>query len=145
RRHRPRRRASPARLQSRGFESFVPSGAKAARSLTPRGRLDSFMDNEKDRFGDKLRDAEHAREDKFFAERDRELLEKLRREVAAEGAPSCPICNAALERIDDPPLRLYACGKLHGWWIAGSDLQTGDEAGVCAAFGRLLAVARRRA
>ncbi len=41
------------------------------------------MGNEqKDRFGDKLRDLEHAREDKFFADRDKELLAKLRKTAA---------------------------------------------------------------
>ena len=35
-------------------------------------------DSGKDRLGDKLRDLEHAREDIFFAQRDRELIEKLR-------------------------------------------------------------------
>ncbi len=39
--------------------------------------------SEKDRLGDKLRDLEHAREDLYFAERDRELIEKLRAEAAA--------------------------------------------------------------
>lgn len=35
-------------------------------------------DSGKDRLGDKLRDLEHAREDQFFAKRDRELIEQLR-------------------------------------------------------------------
>lgn len=35
-------------------------------------------DSGKDRLGEKLRDLEHAREDVFFAQRDRELIEKLR-------------------------------------------------------------------
>lgn len=35
-------------------------------------------DTSKDRLGDKLRDLEHAREDLFFAKRDRELIEQLR-------------------------------------------------------------------
>lgn len=35
-------------------------------------------DSGKDRLGDKLRDLEHAREDLFFAKRDRELIEQLR-------------------------------------------------------------------
>lgn len=35
-------------------------------------------DSGKDRLGDKLRDLEHAREDQFFAKRDRELIEQMR-------------------------------------------------------------------
>lgn len=46
------------------------------------------MGNEqKDRFGDKLRDLEQAREDKFFADRDRELLAKLKQKKESP-APS---------------------------------------------------------
>ena len=36
------------------------------------------MENEKDRFGDTMRLVEKAKEDIYFAERDREVLEKLR-------------------------------------------------------------------
>ena len=35
-------------------------------------------DSGKDRLGEKLKDLEHAREDIFFAERDRQLIDKLR-------------------------------------------------------------------
>lgn len=38
-----------------------------------------MANGEKDRLGDKLKDLEKAREDKFFAEREKELLEKMRR------------------------------------------------------------------
>ena len=40
--------------------------------------------DEKDRLGDKLRDVERAREDLYFAERDRKLLEQLRQAKAGE-------------------------------------------------------------
>jgi len=40
-------------------------------------------DTGKDRLGQKLHDLEQGREDVFFAERDRELIEKLRREASA--------------------------------------------------------------
>lgn len=35
-------------------------------------------DSGRDKLGEKLRDLEHAREDQFFAQRDRELIEQLR-------------------------------------------------------------------
>jgi len=38
------------------------------------------MAEEKDRLGNKLRDVEKGREDDYFARRDRELLEKMRKE-----------------------------------------------------------------
>ncbi len=37
-------------------------------------------DDQKDRLGDKLRDLEKAREDDYFARRDREALEKMRKQ-----------------------------------------------------------------
>lgn len=49
---------------------------------------------ERDRYGDKLKESERGREDDYFARRDRELIAKMRaREV---GAP-CPQCGAALQ------------------------------------------------
>ena len=44
------------------------------------------MADEKDRYGDKLRDVERGREDSYFAERDRELLEKIRGKTTVPGA-----------------------------------------------------------
>jgi hypothetical protein len=39
------------------------------------------METEKDRFGEKMRLVERAKEDIYFAQRDRELLEKLRSDL----------------------------------------------------------------
>lgn len=57
--------------------------------------------DQKDRFGDKLRDLEHAREEKFFAEREKEALEKLRARDAATKCPSCdePFADQGGERV----------------------------------------------
>lgn len=41
----------------------------------------------KDRFGDKLRDAEKAREEQYFAKREKELLEKMRSRLEKEKPP----------------------------------------------------------
>ena len=95
------------------------------------------MNSEKDRLGDKLQDVEKAREDLFFAERDRELLAKLRSSSAAAGA--CPVCGTALESRDEAPLRLRVCPSGHGGWIASEDGAALGEAGAAAAFGRACA------
>ena len=39
-----------------------------------------MANQEKDRLGDKLRDLERGREEDYFARKDRELLEKMKRE-----------------------------------------------------------------
>ena len=44
------------------------------------------MATEKDRLGNKLRDAERAREDQYFAERDRQLIDRLRESKEGETA-----------------------------------------------------------
>lgn len=95
------------------------------------------MNSEKDRFGDKLHEVEKAREDLFFAERDRELLAKLRASSAAAGA--CPSCGAALEVREEAPLRLRVCPSGHGVWIAAEDVAGLGEAGAAAAFERACA------
>ena len=94
------------------------------------------MDREKDRFGDKLRDAEKAREDKYFADRDRELLAKLR-SGEAESA-TCPQCKEPLEARADGPLRVHACRRGHGAWISREDAAAMVEPGAPAALARLL-------
>ena len=68
------------------------------------------MIEEKDRFGDKLRDVERAREDQYFAKRDRELIEKLRRE--RESAGRCLTCGAKLAENEQgtEPARCPVCG-----------------------------------
>lgn len=40
--------------------------------------------DEKDRLGDKLRDAERGREEQYFAQRDREMLAKLKSAKSGE-------------------------------------------------------------
>lgn len=75
------------------------------------------MDSEKDRWGEKLRESEKAREDKYFAERDRELVAKLRSSQAQAGG-TCPECGEPLEAREQPPLRVLACHKGHGVWIS---------------------------
>ncbi len=59
------------------------------------------MADEKDRFGDTMRLVERAKEDIYFAEQDRQVLEKLRsqlRKVETSDAPRhCPKCPGKLE------------------------------------------------
>jgi hypothetical protein len=101
------------------------------------------VDAEKDRLGDKLRDIEHARENKFFADRDKELLEKLRGDPAGAGA-TCPLCNKALRQIDEPPLTVDACPDGHGWWITPAQARTLAHEPGRDALARLIAAASQR-
>lgn len=97
------------------------------------------MNSEKDRYGDKLRDVEHAREDKYFAERDRELLEKLKRESSATPQLACPSCGTSLTRLDGEGLRPLVCPEAHGWWIGAEELTILASPEGPAALARLIA------
>ncbi len=87
-------------------------------------------DGEKDRFGDKLRDAEKAREDKFFADRDRELLQKLKAQAGAQEEQAvrdlarmrCPKCGEPLTVRHKLDVEIDACPQGHGVWLDSGEV-----------------------
>ncbi len=86
--------------------------------------------NEKDRLGDKLRDVERAREDQYFAERDRELLAKLRSGKEAESdvlkeaaRMRCPKCGARLKTRALHEVEVDECPECHGMWLDQGELE----------------------
>lgn len=98
------------------------------------------MIDEKDRLGDKLRDLEMAREDQWAAQRDRELLENLRRkeealrkaadqlakaaeDVLGTPKPSCPRCQQPLNQQAHKGLNLLTCPAGHGAWLDSAELE----------------------
>jgi hypothetical protein len=85
------------------------------------------MENEKDRFGETMRLVEKAKEDIFFAERDRELLEKLRaqlRRVENDGVAShCPKCRGKLESYTFHGFALDRCHECGGIWLDKGELE----------------------
>lgn len=89
------------------------------------------MSQEKDRFGDKLRDLEHAREDQYFMKRDRELIDKMRKEreaQAEEGAGAsrlrCPRCSAELSVHVLHGVSVDECPSCGGLWLDKGELET---------------------
>jgi hypothetical protein len=89
------------------------------------------MSDEKDRFGDKLRDVERAREDKFFAERDRDLVEKMREQKADThegGTPTgargqCPKCGEPLTATSHLGVTVEQCTHCGGVWLDKGELE----------------------
>jgi Transcription factor zinc-finger len=86
------------------------------------------MTDEKDRLGATLKKKERAEEERYFAEQDRERLEKLRaKRVAAEAAghtASCPRCGQGLVERDRKGVMVDVCmwldtGELE--FLAGRD------------------------
>ncbi len=80
------------------------------------------MDNEKDRFGDKLHDLERAREDQWAWEQDRKLIEKLKQKHGA--ALLCPICQEKLTEMTQAGVTVMVCPSGHGGWLDTAALGT---------------------
>jgi rubrerythrin len=86
---------------------------------------------EKDRLGNKLRDVEHAREEQFFAERDRKLVEELRRAKSEEAEATlkaaaqmrCPKCGTRLQQHSHHGVTVEECPSCHGVWLDHGELQ----------------------
>jgi predicted Zn-ribbon and HTH transcriptional regulator len=87
--------------------------------------------NEKDRLGDKLRDREKAEEDRFFAQRDRELITKLKQAKAEEQESTlremahmrCPKCGEHLHAEKVRGVTVDACPACQGLWLDRGELE----------------------
>lgn len=88
--------------------------------------------DEKDRLGDKLREKEQAEEDRYFKQRDQELLEKLRQssrtanedEVRELARDRCPRCGARLANVKHHGVGVDECPTGHGMWVDRDELET---------------------
>jgi uncharacterized protein len=82
---------------------------------------------EKDPFGDKMKLVERAKEDIYFAERDRELIDRLKQQlkkVEPTGKEMrCPKCGSALETYSFHGTILERCPKCHGIWLDNGELE----------------------
>jgi Transcription factor zinc-finger len=79
------------------------------------------MADQKDRFGERLHDAEAARENQWAKQRDAELLGKMREKMAANLA--CPHCQHALEAQVKNGIEFYACPSGHGAWLEHATIE----------------------
>ena len=90
------------------------------------------MVDEKDRFGEKLRQKEKGEEDRFFAERDKALLERLRQQrSAAELAEvrelarmRCPRDGDRLATVQEHGVTVEECPTCGGMWLDRGELET---------------------
>ncbi len=89
------------------------------------------MADEKDRFGDKLREVEKAREDQYFAERDRALIQKLKAEKDTQHERTlrdlahmrCPKCGEQLKTQRYGEVSLEECPACKGVWLDKGELE----------------------
>ena len=88
------------------------------------------MSNEKDRFGDKLREKKKADEDRYFADRDKAAIEKLRAAKLAEQESAirdlakgrCPKDGARLEAKTQDGVEIDDCPTCGGVWLDAGEL-----------------------
>ena len=85
------------------------------------------MADEKDRFGETMKLVERAKEDIYFAERDRELIEKLKQELKKVHKESsqvrCPKCPGHLESYTFQGFALDRCQSCGGIWMDKGELE----------------------
>lgn len=89
------------------------------------------MSDEKDRFGDKLREVEKGREDSYFAARDRALLQKLKTEAAGKQEATlkelarmrCPKCGEHLTTVKHLDVNVDECSTCRGVWLDKGELE----------------------
>jgi phage FluMu protein Com len=86
------------------------------------------MADEKDRFGETMKLVERAKEDIYFAERDRELINKLKEQLQkvdrAGHELRCPKCTCLLETYSFHEILLERCSKCAGIWLDKGELET---------------------
>jgi phage FluMu protein Com len=89
------------------------------------------MGDEKDRLGDTLHKKERAEEDRFFAQREKEVIERLRQKMSAADLKDvrslahmhCPHCGTKLATADHQGVTLEACPDCQGVWLDKNDLE----------------------
>jgi hypothetical protein len=83
-----------------------------------------------DPLGEKLRTKERAEEDIFFAKRDQELIERLRktieeeRHVREQALMRCPDCGARLTKVTHYGVTVDECPTGHGMWLTQTEQDT---------------------
>ncbi|MGH7829267.1 MAG: zf-TFIIB domain-containing protein, partial [Candidatus Binatia bacterium] len=85
------------------------------------------METEKDRFGEKMKLVERAKEDIYFTAKDRELIEKLkarlRKVERVEPSLACPKCAGKLESYSLHEILLDRCQVCGGIWLDKGELE----------------------
>ncbi len=87
--------------------------------------------DEKNRLGEKLREKEKAEEDRYFAERDRELLAKLKQQqtgteeaaLRQQALMRCPKCGEKLVSLQHHEVTVEECPSCQGMWLDRGELE----------------------
>jgi|ERR1051326_139462 Zn-finger nucleic acid-binding protein len=85
------------------------------------------METEKDRFGDTMKLVEKAKEDIYFAQKDRELIQRLKaqlKETPASFNFHCPKCDGEMATYTFMDIVVERCHRCEGIWLDRGTLQT---------------------
>ena len=80
-----------------------------------------MVGDNKDRLGNKLHDAEKAREDQWARQSDEKLLEQMRERLHNH---ACPQCKQFLVPKAEHGVAMYTCPQGHGAWLDAAALKT---------------------
>ena len=85
------------------------------------------MADEKDKFGETMKLVERAKEDIYFAEQDRKLIERLKGQLQKVETPRsrlhCPKCPGELETYTFQGFALDRCDSCGGIWMDKGELE----------------------
>jgi hypothetical protein len=82
------------------------------------------MEDDKDRLREKLDQKKKGDEERFFAEREKAAIERLRRQNAAAQERRCPKDGAVLERVREHGVTIDECPTCRGVWLDRGELET---------------------
>jgi hypothetical protein len=73
-----------------------------------------------------LDDRGRALENEYFRNNEKELLEKMKAKIGADGTKStenqCPKCDGYLHETDFEGIKIDVCDKCHGVWLDAGEL-----------------------
>jgi Zn-finger nucleic acid-binding protein len=85
------------------------------------------METERDRFGDTMKLVERAKEDIYFAQKDRELIQHLKaklKETPVSFNFRCPKCDRDMATYTFMDIVVQRCRSCEGIWLERGTLQT---------------------
>jgi len=85
-----------------------------------------MVGDNKDRLGDKLKDAGAAREDQWARKNDAELVDKMRKRLSQT---ACPKCKEFLVAKTEAGVKMQVCPEGHGAWLDAGQLKSVLKAG----------------